>query len=130
MQKLLNIIYKTPPQKNKKKQKQKKTNKQNKQTKKQKQKKKKKNNKKQNKTKKKKQQKTNKHVLSTLVFSISLILNNRFSRSENLVPILTWKSNNRSTKYCDKRRNCSPGEISPLSRNIFNISLLSGVKLH
>ena len=31
----------------------------------------------------------------TLVISTSLILNNRLFRSENLVPALTWKSNNR-----------------------------------
>ena len=30
---------------------------------------------------------------STLVISTSLILNNRLSGSENLVPILIWKSN-------------------------------------
>ena len=31
----------------------------------------------------------------TLVISTSLISNNRLSRTENLVPALTWKSNNR-----------------------------------
>ena len=32
---------------------------------------------------------------STLVISVLLISNNRLSWSENLVPVLTWKSNNR-----------------------------------
>ena len=31
----------------------------------------------------------------TLVILTSLISNNRLSRSENLVPVLTWKSNNK-----------------------------------
>ena len=34
----------------------------------------------------------------TLVIWNSLISNNRLSRSENLVPVLTWKSNNRNKK--------------------------------
>ena len=33
------------------------------------------------------------YIQSTLVISTSLISNNRLSRSENLVPVLTWKSN-------------------------------------
>ena len=37
----------------------------------------------------------------TLVISNSLISNNRLSRSENLVPAKTWKSN-KSKKYCGK----------------------------
>ena len=41
-------------------------------------------------------------IQSTLVISTSLILNNRLSRSEILVPLLTWKSNNRVIKYCGK----------------------------
>ena len=32
---------------------------------------------------------------STLVISNSVISNNRLSQGENLVPVLTWKSNNR-----------------------------------
>ena len=32
---------------------------------------------------------------STLVISTLLTSNNRLSRSENLIPILTWKSNDR-----------------------------------
>ena len=58
----------------------------------------------------------------TLVISTSLISNNRLSRSENLVPVLTWKSNNRYLNIVEKR-NRSQGEISPLFHNIFNISL-------
>ena len=34
-------------------------------------------------------------IQSTLVISTSLISNNRLSRSEILVPVLTWKSKNR-----------------------------------
>ena len=34
-------------------------------------------------------------IQSTLVISTSLISNNRLSRSEKLVPVLTWKTNNR-----------------------------------
>ena len=46
-------------------------------------------------------------VQSTLVISTSLISNNRLSRCENLVPVLTWKSNNRYQNIVEKRRNCS-----------------------
>ena len=63
------------------------------------------------------------HIQSTLVISTSLISNNRLSRSENQVPILTWKSTNRQQNIVDKRRNCSLGAIYPLFHNIFNISL-------
>ena len=35
------------------------------------------------------------HIQSALVISTSIISNNCFFRSENLVPVLTWKSNNR-----------------------------------
>ena len=45
-------------------------------------------------------------IQSTLVISTSLISNNRLSRSENLVPVLTWKSNNRYQNIVEKRRNC------------------------
>ena len=41
---------------------------------------------------------------------------NRLSQSENLVTVLTWKSNNRYQNIVEKR-------ISPLFHNIFNISL-------
>ena len=58
----------------------------------------------------------------TLVISTSLISNNRLSRSENLVPVLTRVSNNRY-HYTVERA------IS-LLHNIFNISLNLGVKLH
>ena len=43
----------------------------------------------------------------TLVISTSLISNNRLSRSENLIPALTWKSNNR-WKYCGKEEKLLP----------------------
>ena len=59
-----------------------------------------------------------------------LISNNLLPSSENLVPVLKWKSNNRQKNIVEKRRNCSKGAISPLFHNIFNISLTSGVKLH
>ena len=64
-------------------------------------------------------------IQSTLVISTSLISNNRLSRSENLVPVLTWKSNKRWQIIVGKRRNC-PG----LFHNISYISLTAGVKLH
>ena len=60
-------------------------------------------------------------IQSTLVISTSVISNNRLSRGENLVPALTWKSNNRQENIVDKRRNCSSGAISSLSHNILNI---------
>ena len=62
-------------------------------------------------------------IQSTLVISNSLISNNRLSRSENLVPVLIQRSTNRQQNIVEKRRNCSLGAISPLFRNIFNISL-------
>ena len=68
-------------------------------------------------------------VQSTLVISNWLISNNRLSRSENLVPVLTQRSTNRQQNIVEKRRNCSLGAISPLFHNIFNISNL-GVKYH
>ena len=63
------------------------------------------------------------YIQSTLVISNSLILNNRLSRSENLVPVLIQRSTNRQQNIVEKRRNCSLGAISPLFHNIFNISL-------
>ena len=65
------------------------------------------------------------HIQSTLVISTSLISNNRLCRSENLVPVWTWKSNNRDQNTVEKRRNCSQ-----VFHSIFNISLTSGFKLH
>ena len=59
-------------------------------------------------------------IQSTLVISNSLISNNRLSRSENLIPVLTQKSTNRQQNIVEKR---SLGEISPLFHIIFNISL-------
>ena len=67
-------------------------------------------------------------IQSTLVISNSLISNNRLSRSENLVPVLTQRSTNRQQNIVEKRRYCSLGAISPPFHNIFNISL-TGVKL-
>ena len=62
-------------------------------------------------------------IQSTLVISNSLISNNRLSRSEILVPVITQRSTNRQQNIVEKRRNCSLGAISPLFHNIFNISL-------
>ena len=65
-----------------------------------------------------------------LVISNSLISNNRLSRSENLVPVLTQSSTNRQENIVEKRRNCL-GAISPLFHNIFNISNLAvKLKIH
>ena len=58
---------------------------------------------------------------STLVISTSLISNNRLTRRENLVRVLTQKSKIRLQNIVEKRRNCSWGAISPLFHNIFNI---------
>ena len=58
---------------------------------------------------------------STLVISNSIISNNRLSRRENLVLVLTQKSKIRLQNIVEKRRNCSWGAISPLFHNIFNI---------
>ena len=55
---------------------------------------------------------------STLVISTSLISNNRLSRSENLVPVLTQRSTNRQQNIVEKRRS-----NFSLFHNIFNISL-------
>ena len=44
----------------------------------------------------------NTYILYTFVISTSLISKNRLSRSENLVPVLTWKSNTDKKKYCGK----------------------------
>ena len=65
---------------------------------------------------------------STLVILSSLISNNRLSRSENLVPVLTQRSTNRQQNIVEKW-NCSLGAISPLFHNIFNISFNLGFKL-
>ena len=44
-----------------------------------------------------------------LVFKYSRLSlsRSRLSRSENLVPVLTWKSNNRCQNIVEKRTNCS-----------------------
>ena len=60
-------------------------------------------------------------IQSTLVISTSVISNNRLSRRENLVPVLTQKSNIRLQNVVERRINCSWGAISPLFHNIFNI---------
>ena len=54
----------------------------------------------------------------------SLISNNRVSRSENQVPILTLKSNNRNIV----EKNCSLGAISPLFHNFCYLFLDLHVK--
>ena len=66
----------------------------------------------------------NLYIQSTLVISTSVISNNRLSRRENLVLVLTQKSKIRLQNVVEKRRNCSWGAISPLFHNIFNISFL------
>ena len=72
------------------------------------------------------------HIQSTLVISTSLISKYRFSRSENLVPVLTWKSNNRYQNIMEKRRNSSLFHRSNFSSfpQYFIYLLTSGVKLH
>ena len=61
---------------------------------------------------------------STLVISTSVISNNRLSRRENLVLVLTQKSKIRLQNIVEKRRNCSWGAIFPLFHNIFNVYFL------
>ena len=70
------------------------------------------------------------YIQSTLVSSTLLISNNRLSRSKILVPVLTWKSKKKVTKYCGKEEKLLLRAISPLFHNIFNRALTSGVKLH
>ena len=60
-------------------------------------------------------------IQSTLVISTSVISNNRMSRRENLVLVLTQKSKIMLQNIMEKRRNCSWGAIFPLFHNIFNI---------
>ena len=55
---------------------------------------------------------------STLVISASLISNNRLFRSENLVPLLTWKSNDRIQNIAEKEEKL----LRTLFQNIFNTS--------
>ena len=50
-----------------------------------------------------------------------LISNNRLSRSENLVPVLTQRSTNRQQNIVEKRRNCSYKEQFLLFSTIFSI---------
>ena len=70
------------------------------------------------------------YTQSNLVISNSLISNYRLSRSENLIPVLTWNCDNRKQNNVEKRRNCSLGAVSPLFHIILYIFLTSGVKLH
>ena len=66
----------------------------------------------------------NRDIQSNLVISNSLISNYRLSRSENLIPVLTWNYDNRLQNNVEKRRNC-------FFPHYFNyIFLTSGVKLH
>ena len=60
------------------------------------------------------------HIQSTLVISTSVISNNRLSRRENLVLVLTQKSKIRLQNIVKKRRNCSWGAILPFS-TIFSL---------
>ena len=46
-------------------------------------------------------------IQSTLVISTSIISNNRLSRRENLVLVLTQKSKIRLQNIVEKRKNCS-----------------------
>ena len=64
--------------------------------------------------------KLQKDIQSTALV-ISLISNDRLSRSENLVPIITQRSTNRQENIVEKRRYCSLGAISSLLHNSFNI---------
>ena len=61
---------------------------------------------------------------STLVISTSVIANNRLSRRENLVLVLTQKLQVRLQNIEEKRSNCSLGAISLHFHNIFNIYFL------
>ena len=61
---------------------------------------------------------------STLIISTSLFSNNRLSRSENLVPVLTQRSTNRQQNIVEKRSN-----FSSFPQYFQYISTL-GVKLH
>ena len=61
-------------------------------------------------------------IQSTLVISISLISNNRLSRSENLVLVLTQRSTNRQHNIVEKKRNCSLEQFLLIS-TIFSIYL-------
>ena len=78
------------------------------------------------------------YVQSTLVISTSVISNNRLSRRENLVLVLTQKSKIRLQNIVEKRRNCSPKEeklllgsnFSPFPQYFQYIFLSKGVKLH
>ena len=46
-------------------------------------------------------------IQSTLIISTSIISNNHLSRSEILVPVLTWKSKKRKQNIVEKRSNFS-----------------------
>ena len=63
------------------------------------------------------------HEVDSLVQLTLVISNNRLSWSENLVPVLTWKSNNRQQNFVEKRRNCTSFP------QYFQQSLTPGVKL-
>ena len=65
---------------------------------------------------------------TTLVISTSIISNNRLSRRETLVLVLTQKSKNRSQNIVEKRRNCS--RFLPFPQYFQYIFLTKGVKLH
>ena len=64
-------------------------------------------------------------IQSTLVISTSVISNNRLSRRENLVRVLTQKSKIRLQNIVEKRRNCSS-----FPQYLQYICLIKEVKLH
>ena len=63
-------------------------------------------------------------IQSTIVISNSLISNNRLSRSENLVPVLTQRSTKGNKILCKR------GEIAPYFPQYFQYISNLGVKLH
>ena len=71
--------------------------------------------------------KKKKYIQSNLVISNSLISNYRLSRSENLVPVLTWTYDNRWQNNVEKRRNCN---FSSFPHYFIFIFLTPGDKLH
>ena len=63
---------------------------------------------------------------SRLVISTSMISNNHISRKSG--PSFNVEIYHQVIKYCDKRRNCSLGSISPLFRNISIPTYISNFK--
>ena len=71
-------------------------------------------------------------VQSTLVISTSVISNNRLSRRENLVPVLTQKSKIRLQNIVKKKKEklLLGSNFSPFPQYFQYIFLTKGVKLH